>query len=87
MSGTYESAPWEGPFLDFPAGRSYLFIHGLGSAPQTVSVYFSFDDVGGSSTPAAGNQATIEEVTAEHVHVRNDTCSHVYVRVTASDPL
>lgn len=99
-AGVYETAPWEGPFLSFPAGQSYLLVHGLGTRPSLVSAYLSFDerplpplgvdrDRNDHSNVAenAGNQVVFEEVTDEHILVRNDTCSPVWLRVVAVAPV
>jgi len=77
----YESAPPDGPFLYFPAGRTYRLVHGLGVVPTGYQSYLAFDDQPGSFVESAGNQMTFDEWTATHVDVRNDTCSDVYVRV------
>jgi hypothetical protein len=94
----YQSSPWNGPYLDFPAGRSYLLMHGLGGTPITVVSYLSFDahpipadgeerqDRNSNTAPCAGNQCILEGVTSEHIEIRNDTCSDGYLRVVASDP-
>jgi hypothetical protein len=77
----YESAPPDGPFLYFPAGRTYRLVHGLGVVPTGYQSYLAFDEQPGSFVESAGNQMTFEEWTATHVDVRNDTCSDVRVRV------
>lgn len=87
--GVYESSPPGGPYLAFPPGRTYRFVHGLGRVPDDEDAWFSFDEYPfegkdpGGAVPAAGNQATFEAVTAEYIDVRNDTCSDVKIRVTA----
>jgi hypothetical protein len=97
-AGVYETSPWQGPYLDFPAGRTYRLIHGLGSRPRLIVPYLSFDrspvaapgeprsDRNSHTAIGAGNQAIIEAVTADHIDVRNDTCSDIFLRVVASDP-
>lgn len=86
--GFYESAPVTGPYLDFPGGRTYRFVHHLGGVP-TPTAYFSFDEYPGSAgfVQASGNQATYTAVTSEYIDVRNDTCSDVRIRVTAEVPV
>lgn len=92
--GAYQSAPWNGPFLDFPPGRTYRFVHGLGGVPRTLQAYLAFRPMcgpeahgqGGELAPGAGNQTTISQVTAEYVDVRNDTCSDVCLMLVAADP-
>jgi len=93
---SYESSPGEGPYLPFPAGRTYRFTHGLGGTPTQWGMYVSFSpspiaatDGGrtrGGSAICAGNQCTIERVTPTVFEVRNDTCSDVYLRVAVSLP-
>jgi hypothetical protein len=97
-AGFYESAPWEGPYLSFPAGRTYEFIHGLGGRPREVTTYLSFqrcplsepcepgDDEQSNVTIGVGNQALIDGVDDERILVRNDTCSTIWLRVTAESP-
>ena len=88
-AGAYTSSSWSGPWLDFPPGRSYRFMHGLGGPPGNIQGWFSFDAnplSGGGAVIAAGNQFTIENVTATFFDARNDTCSDVFLRVLASDP-
>lgn len=88
MPGFYESAPVNGPYLDFPGGRTYRFVHRLGGVP-TPTAYFSFDEYPSSAgfVEASGNQATFTAVTAEYIDVRNDTCSDVRIRVVADNPI
>lgn len=85
VRGTYESAPPDGPFLDFPGGRTFRFFHGLGAVPHFYLAEFAFDEYPRSSVTAAGNQATWEAVTAEYIDVRNDACSDVKIRVIAGN--
>ncbi len=86
----YESSPWDGQFLHFPAGRRYRLFHNLGARPIDVNTYLSFAEsalgTGHNVSESAGNQAVIEAVTAEHVEVRNDTCAEFWLRVTAQSP-
>jgi hypothetical protein len=96
--GVYESSSWAGEYLDFPPGRTYRFVHDLGGVPRTIEFYFSFSSTPvpgpdadpsarqGGTVPAAGNQATIEAVTAKTFDVRNDSCSDIHLRVVARDP-
>jgi len=91
-AGFYESSPPEGPFLHFPPGRTYLLEHGLGEVPVSSQIFVSFEESpmpspdepygeGASNfAQAAGNQAVVEHVTAEHLRVRNDTCADLYLR-------
>lgn len=89
----YESAPWRGEYLKFRTNKSYRFFHGLRGTPAVVQAWVGFDakslhDNGsGNISEAAGNEAIIESVTAEHVTIRNDTCETFYLRLVASDPI
>jgi hypothetical protein len=94
-AGFYESSPVEGPYLNFPAGRTYDFVHGLGQTPAIVIPYLSFercpmpkacdseDDESSNITIGAGNQVVVENQDEERIRIRNDTCSGIYLRVTA----
>jgi hypothetical protein len=93
---SYESSPGDGPYLPFPAGRTYRFTHGLGGSPRSWELFVSFSpspiattDGGrtrGGSAICAGNQCTLERITPTVFEVRNDTCSDVYLRVAVSLP-
>ena len=95
-SASYETSPWNGPYLPFPPGRTYRFPHGLGGVPRHLDAYVSFNpspvsttDGGrahGGSAWCAGNQCTVERATDTIFEVRNDTCSDVYLRMVASEP-
>src|SRR5690349_7197763 len=52
----YTSAPWEGPRNPYPARTCLHFVHDLGSTPETVSTYVSFNSTGSDLTENAGNQ-------------------------------
>ena len=95
---SYESSGWDGPYLDFPPGRTYRFMHHLGDCPKSIEVWGSFNNrepvvathektkpMGGSAE-IVGNQATVERVTSTAIEIRNDTCSDVLIRVVASEP-
>jgi hypothetical protein len=88
-AGTYFSALVDGPYLDFPAGRTYRFIHGLGGVPQSYQAWLAFSAHPGASgfVDYAGNQVTFEAWTSEYVDARNDTCSEIWIRVELSDPI
>jgi hypothetical protein len=89
-AGTYFSAEVRGPWLDFPPGRTYRFIHGLGGVPQGFQAWLAFSshpvDTGGFVLDA-GNQVTFGPVTSEFVDARNDTCSEIWIRVELSNPI
>jgi hypothetical protein len=92
-AGTYQSSSWQGPWLHFPGGRRYVLAHHLGQAPASVTAYLSFkeypgpqgnpDDKPGNVSQGSGNAALIEQVDAQNIQVRNDTCSDFYLRVVA----
>lgn len=83
----YMSSAWDGPLLAFPGGKRYRLMHHLGCRPSEIAVWVSFSEQGageGSSiAPSAGNLSILEEVTDEHIQIKNDTCSDMYVLVTA----
>jgi hypothetical protein len=93
----YDSSPNadEGPYLDFPPGRTYRFFHSLGGKARSIVTYFAFADRCGAgsrkverSSIGVGNQATLETQTdPTYFDVRNDTCSDVCLRVIARDPI
>lgn len=82
----YETAPWEGPWLDFGKGETFRLMHHLGGVPQQIDPWLAFDPKPADWAPGAGNQVTVEDVTSEYIDIRNDTCSDVYLRVTAAFP-
>jgi hypothetical protein len=96
MSSPNAENPWEGPWLDFPPGRTYRLVHHLGGVPRKIEYYFAFSahpitpENGSSSTGGfvlgAGNQGTVQVVDADHVDIRNDTCSDVFLMVLLADP-
>jgi hypothetical protein len=93
-AGVYETAPANGAFMPFEGGTVWHLHHGLGRVPTSVQVYTSFTDHpnlpnAGGSSPGAGNETLILQVTDQDVVVKNDTCSGFYVRVvvTADVPL
>jgi hypothetical protein len=95
ISSSNAKNPWAGPWLDFPPGRTYRFPHGLGGVPRDVKYWFAFGtnpiaDNGSGQTGGfvlgSGNQGTIQDVTADHVDIRNDTCSDVFLMVRIADP-
>ncbi|MBX3183210.1 MAG: hypothetical protein KIT72_04425 [Polyangiaceae bacterium] len=89
QGNTYASSDWEGPYFPFPAGQRYEFYHGLGRAPTVVVVNVSFEEYplpGANVSQASGDASLIEAVDAEKIQVRNDTCSELWVRVSAVAP-
>lgn len=95
VSGSNAKNPWLGPWLDFPPGRTYRFPHRLGGVPRQIDIWFSFspnpiaDNPEGESSgfvAGAGNQATVQFVDDDHIDIRNDTCSDVWLMVSLSEP-
>jgi hypothetical protein len=86
----YETNAWDAPFVDFPAGRRWALVHGLGTTPIELRSYLAFKSKPlpagdkGFVAESAGNQVLIEGVDAESIRVRNDTCEHFYLRLVAS---
>jgi hypothetical protein len=83
------SSDWTGPFLPFPGGKRYRFFHGLGTTPREMFCWASFNSTGienGSIAQPAGNMCVIQEINDEYIQIKNDTCSEMYVMVTASAP-
>jgi hypothetical protein len=84
--GVYITNGWNEPFVEFDAGVTLSFEHGLGSEPE-VFTWLSFwelpfaDDKNASQS--AGNQVVIEAVDSEKIVVRNDTCQDFYLRLVA----
>jgi hypothetical protein len=86
-TGTYyETNSFDGQYLHFPPGRRYELIHGLGRAPLNVDVYLAFHEYPAQTARAAGNEAVIERMDVEAVHVRNDTCAEFYLRAVLTAP-
>jgi len=86
----YETNAWDEAFVDFPAGRRWALVHGLGETPIDLKSYVAFkkkplpEDGKGFVAESAGNQVLIEGVDAETIRVRNDTCEHFWLRLVAS---
>lgn len=90
VEGFYMSSEWTGPFLPFPGGKRYRFFHGLGATPMEMACWTSFNSTGienGSIAPPAGNMCVVQEINDEYIQIKNDTCSEMYVMVTAEAPL
>lgn len=79
----YQSSTPEEPFLRFPAGRTFRMEHRLGQKPARYDVVVSFDADGTDHAVASGNLAQLN-VDDRYVQVENNTCSDLFVRVTAS---
>ncbi|MDF2691882.1 MAG: hypothetical protein K0S65_265 [Labilithrix sp.] len=84
---TWESSPMDGTWLWFPRQRVYFFdIPPLGGrVPKLVVPYVAASPQpqinGGNFTVGAGNIALLSGVRANHVDIRNDTCSDYYLRL------
>jgi hypothetical protein len=82
--GIWESSPWSGtPWIAYPERITVQLEHTLGRAPRAVLVYLSFDADGIDPVLAAGDLASIVEVTETTITVRNDTNAALFVRVVA----
>ena len=84
--GLYMSSPWTGPLLPFPGGKRYRLYHHLGCTPRLLECWASFNSSGienGSIAPPAGNMCVVQEINDEFIQIKNDTCSDMYVLVTA----
>jgi len=82
----YMSSDWDGPLLSFPGGKRYQLMHHLGCRPANVSFFVSFSENGvgdANVAPSAGNMTIMQEITDEFIVVKNDTCSDMYLLVTA----
>ena len=84
----YETSPWYGRWLYFPAGRRYRLYHHLGKAPCCYDTYLAFHEYqtgdNFQAAESAGNQTVLEAVTDEFIQIHNDTCAEFYLRVTAT---
>jgi hypothetical protein len=90
--GFYETSPVAGPYLDFSSGKRWELVHGLGATPSH-DAFISFqrcpiqepceagDNEVGGYTNAAGNAVIFEDVNAQSVTLRNDTCADFFLRV------
>ncbi len=84
----YETSPWYGRWLHFPAGRRYQLVHHLGRAPYQYETFLSFHETQSTDSfnaaESAGNQAVVEDVNDEYIQLHNDTCAEFYLRLTAT---
>jgi hypothetical protein len=87
---TYRSAPFGGPYADFPAFRTITFEHGLAAVPYAIQLWLAFTS-DGTLAPSAGNMTELvtpddggpPAVNAESISVYNNTCSEFYLWVVA----
>lgn len=82
----YETSNSNGPFLFFPAGRTYRFEHGLSETPaeyHAVMAWFEYPLESAGISESAGNQAMFELIDEKAIEVRNDTCADLYLRLWA----
>jgi len=88
VGGVYMSSPWNGPLLAFPGGKRYDLYHQLGCTPRLIQLWVSFAEQGAQSgsnvAQSAGNMAIVSFVDSEKLTVKNDTCSDMYLLVTAT---
>jgi hypothetical protein len=82
----YQTSTADGPFIPFEGATLLHLRHGLGITPHHIAIYLSFSERplqsgGGGFSQAAGNQATIQRVTADEVAIKNDSCANYYARV------
>jgi hypothetical protein len=83
------STLWTGPYLPFPPGKRYKLKHKLGCAPRDIDCFLSFAERGmpdNSIAAAAGNMCLVQQVTDTEIVIKNDTCSEMFVLVTAQAP-
>jgi len=93
----YESAAWDGRYLEFRPEKELVFKHGLRAVPFNITSYVGFspcplarpnvcsDDLepSGEVAEAAGDLSPISDVTEQSFTIRNNTCETFYLRVTA----
>ena len=80
----YESSSWKGDRMAFPAKTCMRFKHGLGTTPEIVNTYVSFERRGSDVTENAGNQGRFKCVDSQEIVIKNDTCEEdFYIRVVA----
>jgi hypothetical protein len=83
-AGVYESSAWDEARTAFPAKTCMRFEHGLGTTPEIVNSYVSFQRSDSDVTENAGNQGRIKCVDSEQIVIKNDTCeTDFYIRVVA----
>lgn len=79
----YESSTPDEEFLRFPAGRRIRMQHGLGQKPSSYTVSLSLRSDGKDEVPSSGNLSLLN-TTDKYIQVENDTCTDLFVRVTAA---
>ena len=83
----WQSAPWgpadEGCWVLFAGGQIVQLEHDLGHTPALLQIYLSFDPLGQSSAPSAGDTSLIREVDDTSVTIANGTEQDFYLRVVA----
>ncbi len=86
-NGLWQSAEWDTPWLSFPGKQSVTIMHDLGTTPRLVQVYVAFAgddcerDEPSSALLASGTLASISEVNATSVTVRNGTKENYCLRL------
>lgn len=85
--GFYMTSSWSGPLVAFPGGRRYDLVHGLGCRPRDIDIWVSFSEQGAAPdsniAQSAGNMAIVETIDDQIIRIKNDTCSDMYLLVTA----
>lgn len=93
----YESAAWDGRYVEFRPQKKLVFEHGLQAIPFNITTYVGFSpcplaqpgtcsddpEPSGEVAEAAGDLSPISDVTEQSFTIRNNTCETFYLRVTA----
>lgn len=95
---SYSSGPVAGPGVPFGPGERVEFHHGLGAPPTVQLAYLAFtscstdqecaegEPSGTGFTLSSGDATVFEDVNAQTVVVRNNTCADFFLRVELRDP-
>ncbi len=84
VDGVYQSAPWTEDYLDFPGGKRYELVHGLGAVPTSVDVYYAFGpNPGDGGVTQCGGSTCLFMPDDQVIRVRNDSCTEFWIRVVA----
>lgn len=90
----YETTPYNGEWLDFQSNRRFLLIHNLKTTDYSIDARIAFNsnpvpkdsDASSDVAFASGDVVVVEQMNADSLQVRNDTCSqqYLYIRLTAA---
>ena len=90
----YETTPYDGEWLDFQSYRRFRLIHKLETTNYSIDARIAFSsnpvpkdsDASSDVAFASGDVVVVEQINADSLQVRNDTCSqqYLYVRLTAA---